>query len=138
MTLRRYENMAKVGVFFSFEFDRDKDLYGDFFAQAKSKSPHAIRDYSLNKVHPPDDWKEKAEAHIRRSKVVIVVVGQDTHNAPGVDEEVKIAKRLGTPIFQLQPQKQNYGGLNGAGEIIPWKWDKINDKIDELLKQAQG
>ncbi|RKU22898.1 hypothetical protein C6503_03810 [Candidatus Poribacteria bacterium] len=128
--------MAKVGVFFSFEFDRDKELYGSFFAQAKGESRHAIRDYSLNKVHPPDDWKEKAEAHIRRSKMVIVVVGQDTHNAPGVAEEKNIAKRLGKPIFQIQPQKQNYGGLDGAGDIIPWEWDKIDAKIDELLELA--
>ena len=128
--------MAKVGVFFSFEFDRNKELRGSFFAQAKGESPHAIRDYSLNKVHPPDNWQEKAEVNIRRSKVVIVVVGQDTHNAPGVDEEVKIAKRLGKPILRIQPQKQNYGGLDGVGEIIPWEWNKINDKIDELLKRA--
>ncbi len=53
--------MAKVGVFFSFEFDRDKKLYGSFFAQAKEQSRHAIRNYSLNKVHPPDDWKVEAE-----------------------------------------------------------------------------
>ena len=130
--------MAKVGVFFSFEFDRDKELYRSFFAQSKGKSCHAIRNYSLNEKHPPkdDSWKAQAEAYIRRSKVVIVVVGQDTHNAPGVEEEVAIAKRLDRPIFQLQPQKQNYGGVDGAGEIIPWKWDKIDAKIDKLLKQA--
>ena len=127
--------MAKVGVFFSFEFDRDKELYGNFFAQAKDESRHAIRNYSLNETHPPkdDSWKVQAEAHIRRSKVGIVVVGQDTHNAPGVKEEVRIAKRLCKPIFQIQPQKQDYGGVDGAGEIIPWKWDKIDAKIDELL-----
>ena len=128
--------MAKVGVFFSFEFDKDKKLRGDFFAQAKDESDHAIRNYSLNETHPPkdDSWKVQAEDHIRRSKVVIVVVGQDTHNAPGVKEEVEIAERLDKPIFQIQPQKQNYGGLDEAGEIIPWKWDKIDAKINELLE----
>ena len=49
--------MAKVGVFFSFEFDRDKPLRGSFFAQSKGESRHAIRDYSLDKVHPPKDWE---------------------------------------------------------------------------------
>ena len=125
--------MAKVGVFFSFEFDRDKELYGSFFAQAKGESRHAIRDYSLDKVHPPDDWKEKAENQIDQCNIVIVVIGQDTHTATGVEEEVEIAKQLGKRIFQIQPQKQNYGGVDGAGEIIPWKWDKIDAKINELL-----
>lgn len=130
--------MAKVGVFFSFEFDKDEKLRGDFFAQAKGESQYAIRNYSLDEKHPPkdDSWKVQAEDLIRQCKVVIVVVGQDTHNAPGVKEEVEIAKRLCKPIFQIQPQRQNYGGIDKAGEIIPWKWDKIDEKIDELLKQV--
>lgn len=128
--------MAKVGVFFSYEFTKDKELYGSFFAQAKKESDHTICDYSLDKVHPPADWKEEAEKRIARCSIVIIVVGQDTHNAPGVEVEKNIARRLDKPILQIQPQKQNYGGVNGAGEIIPWKWDKIDAKIDELLKQA--
>ncbi len=128
--------MAKVGVFFSYEYDKDKELYGSFFAQAKKESDHTIYDYSLDKVHPPTDWKEEAEKRIDQCDLVIIVVGQDTHSSTGVEEERKIAKRLDKKIFQIQPQKQNYGGLNGAGEIIPWKWDKIDAKIDELLGLA--
>ena len=125
--------MAKVGVFFSFEFKRDNELRGSFFAQAKNESRHAIRDYSLDKVHPPADWTEEAKKLIAQCKVVIIVIGKNTHNATGVEEERKIAQRLKKKMFQIQPQNQNYGGLNGAGEIIPWKWDRINAKIDELL-----
>ena len=128
--------MAKVGVFFSFEFKRDNELRGSFFKQAKKESNYAIRDYSLDKVHPPADWTEKAEKQIAQCALFIVVIGQDTHSSTGVEEERKIAKRLKKKRFQIQPQKQNYGGLNGAGEIIPWEWDKIDAKIDELLKQA--
>ena len=40
--------MAKVEVFFSYEFDRDKELYGSFFAQAKSESRYAIRVLNLS------------------------------------------------------------------------------------------
>ena len=126
--------MAKVGVFFSYEFTKNQELYGNFFAQAKDESDYAIRNYSLEKVHPPDDWEEKAESRIAQCDLVIIVVGQDTHNAPGVEVEKNIAKRLGKPIFQIQPQNQNYGGVRGAGEIIPWKWDKIDAKINELLE----
>ena len=128
--------MAKVGVFFSYDFTKDKELYGSFFAQAKDESRHAIRNYSLDKVHPPADWEEEAEKRIAQCSIVIVVIGQDTHTATGVEEEVKIAKRLEKERFQIQPQKQNYGGLDEAGEIIPWKWDNIDAKIDELLEMA--
>ena len=79
--------MARVGVFFSFEYDRDKELYGNFFAQAKDESRHAMRNYSLDKVHSPDDWKEEAEKRIDRCDLVITVVGQDTHSSTGVEED---------------------------------------------------
>ena len=128
--------MAKVGVFFSYDFTKDKELYGSFFAQAKKESDHAIRNYSLEKVPPPADWRVEAEKRIAQCDIVITVVGQDTHSSTGVEEERKIAKRLGKRRFQIQPQKQNYGGINGAGEIIPWKWDRIDAKINELLGQA--
>lgn len=128
--------MAKVGVFFSYDFTKDKELYGSFFAQAKGESRHAIRNYSLDKVHPPVDWRVEAEKRIDQCDIVITVVGQDTHTASGVEDERKIAKRLGKKRFQIQPQKQNYGGLNRAGEIIPWEWDKIDAKIDELLEMV--
>ena len=128
--------MAKAGVFFSFEFKRNQELRGSFFKQAKNGSRHAIRDYSLDKVHPPADWKEVAEKRIDQCDLVITVIGQDTHSSTGVEEERKIAKRLKKKRFQIRPQNQNYGGVNGAGEIIPWEWDKIDAKIDELLKQT--
>lgn len=128
--------MVEIKVFLSFRFDRDKELYSSFFAQAKDESCHAICNYSLDEKHPPEDdsWKEEAENKINQCDIVIVVVGKETHNAPGVKEEVKIAKRLGKPIFQIQPQQQDYRGVDDAGEIIPWKWEKINEKINKLLR----
>ena len=129
--------MAKVGVFFSFEFHRDKKLRGSFFEQAKNESRYAIRNYSLDEPHPPEDdsWTAEAENKIRQCAIVIVVVGQDTHNAPGVKEEIAIAKRVGTPILRIRPQGSNYGGLDSAGQLIPWEWEKIDAKISECLAE---
>ena len=129
--------MAKVGVFFSFEFHRDKKLRGSFFEQAKNKSRYAIRNHSLDEPHPPEDdsWKAEAENKIRQCAIVIVVVGQNTHNAPGVKEEVAIAKRLDKPILRIRPQGSNYGGLDSAGKLIPWEWKKIDAQISECLSE---
>ena len=129
--------MAKVGVFFSFEFDKDKELYGSFFAQAKHESCHAIRNYSLDEEHPPEDdsWKEDAAEQISQCDIVIVVIGQDTHNAPGVQEEIAIAEQLGTPILRIRPQGSTYGGLDDAGQLIPWEWKKIDAAICECLNK---
>ena len=126
--------MATVRVFVSFEYNKDKELHGSFFGQGKDNSCYALRDYSLQEAyHPAEDWVEKAENQIRKSDIVIVIVREDTHNARGVKEEVRIANELGKPIFQLIPQDGNYGRVCGAGELIEWKWKEIDGMIEKLL-----
>ena len=130
--------MAKVKVFLSFEFDRDNELHHNFYAQAeRGDSCHKIEDYSLNEPYKPhdDEWLKKAKDLISCSDIVIVVIGEDTHNAPGVEKEVTIANQLRKPIFQIRPPNSTGGAIPGAGEEIPWKWKKINAKISECLKK---
>ncbi len=129
--------MAKVRVFLSFDFDRDEELHRSFYAQAepdKDNSRHAIEDYSLNEAYSPsENWLNKARNKIKRSDIVIVVVGDDTHSSDGVKKEVEIAKQLRKPMFQIRPQKRTAGKVKGAREMIRWDWDLIDAKIDELL-----
>ena len=124
--------MATVDVFVSFEFDKDVDLKNNFYRQANDHSPHRIRNFSLREAYPTDEWKGKARAAIRECDLVIILIGPDTHNAPGVAIEVDIARRLGKLIFQVKPQGRTYNGAAGI-EVIPWKWRRINRKIDELF-----
>lgn len=123
--------MATIDIFASFEFDRDSELKNNFYRQAKTECPHRVRNFSLHEAYPTDEWKEKARAAIRECDLVIILIGQDTYNAPGVATEVSIARSLGRPIFQVKPQHRPYTGLEGV-EIIPWRWQRINRKIDEL------
>ena len=129
--------MAKVKVFLSFEFDRDADLYRNFFAQARSHSSHKIEDYSLNEAYRPhdDSWKKKAREQIDLSDIVIVVLGDDTHNAPGVEVEMTFKNQLHKPGFQILPKNRKSGAVPGAGDVVPWDWKKINAKISECLKK---
>ena len=130
--------MVKVKVFLSFEFDKDEKLHRNFYAQAaRGDSCHEIEDYSLNEAYRPhdDSWLRKARAQISRSDIVIVVTGQDAHNAPGVEKEVTITNQQDKPIFQIRPQNKTSGPVRGAGDEIPWKWKKIDAKISECLKK---
>lgn len=131
-------SMAKVKVFLSFEFDRDADLYRNFFAQARrGDSSHDIEDYSLNEAYCPHDnsWKKKARKQIDRSDIVIVALGDDTHNAPGVEIEMTFKNQLYKPGFQIRPKKRTIGSVRGAGDVVPWDWTKIDTKISECLKK---
>ena len=129
--------MAKVKVFLSFEFDRDEELHRNFYAQATHHSCYEIEDYSLNEAYRPHDnnWVKKARAQISRSDIVIVVTGQDAHNAPGVEKEVTIANQQHKPIFQIRPQGRTSGPVRGAGEEVPWKWKQINAMVSKCLKK---
>ena len=125
--------MAEVRIFLSFEFDKDDHLRRDFYAQARENSSHRVKNYSLREDYPNEEWLDEARENIRQCDIVIVLVGQDTHNAPGVEKEVTVANQLGKPVFQIRPQGKTWGKVRGAGELIPWKWEKINKMIDTLL-----
>ncbi len=131
-------NMAKVKVFLSFEFDRDEELHQNFYAQAAEYSSHKIEDYSLNEPYPPHNnrsWLKKARDLISRSDIVIAVIGEDTHNAPGVKKEVTIANQNKKSVFQIRPKNSSGGKVDGAGDEIPWDWKQIDAKISECLKR---
>lgn len=127
-------NNRPVRVFLSFEFGKDDDLHHNFYEQAKEHSKHEIIDTSLNEQYHPDEaWLKKARKQIEKSDIVIVMLGDDTHNAPGVIKEVTIANQLKKPIFQIQPQPRTSGKVKGAGEVVPWKWKQIDAMISKLF-----
>ena len=127
----------KVRVFLSFEFGKDNELHRNFYSQAKQHSEYEIIDCSLNEQYHPDaQWLNKARAQIKKSDIVIVMLGQDTHNATGVEKEVGEAHQLGKPMFQVRPRKRTHGEVRGACEVIPWKWKRIDATIAENRRQT--
>ncbi len=125
--------MPTLNIFVSFEFDKDNDLRNNFYGQAKQETNHRIVNCSLRESYPDDAWKNKAREAIRRCDVVVVLIGEDTHNAQGVMVETDMARSLGKPIIQVRPQDRPYNGLTRLGEPIPWRWRRINAKLDALV-----
>ena len=124
--------MPTLNIFVSFEFDKDNSLKNSFYDQAKKHSPHRVLNSSLNESYPDENWRRKAQAAIRECDVVVVLIGQDTHNAQGVIIETDMARSLNKPVIQIRPQDRPYKGLTRLGEPIPGKWKTINAKLDEL------
>lgn len=122
--------MATLGIFVSFEFDKDNDLKNNFYEQAREHTQHRVRDWSLSEAYPDESWKSKARAAIRECDIVVVLIGQDTHNAPGVRVETDMAISFGKPIIQIRPKGRPYNGLRHLEEPISWDWDTINTKLD--------
>ena len=64
--------------------------------------------------------------------MVVVLMGQDTHNAPGVIVETDIARGLNKRIIQVRPQGRKYNGLTRLKDPIPWRWSRINAELDRI------
>ena len=126
--------MPTLRIFVSFEFDKDNDLKNNFYEQAKNLTHHHVENSSLNESYPDQHWQQKARKAIEKCDVVIVLIGQDTHNAPGVETELEIASQLRKPIFQVRPQQRTYTGVQSLGKPIPWLWKRINEKLDAISK----
>ncbi len=119
--------MSKTKVFVSFDFDNDKKLKEFVIGQSKnSDSPFEVADWSMKEAAPQRNWEDEAESRIKRSDLVMVMVGPETHKAPGVLKEVEMARRNNIRIVQVIGYKDgNYTAVPNAGRLYSWNWDNL-------------
>lgn len=119
--------MGKKRAFISFDFDNDKTLKDFIVGQSRlPDSPFEISDWSMKEAVPERNWEDEARAKIKRSDVVIVMVGPKTYKAPGVLKEVGMAHKEGIPIFQIIGYKDgDYTQVPGAGRLYSWNWENL-------------
>ncbi|NOX16296.1 MAG: hypothetical protein GXP61_09820 [Epsilonproteobacteria bacterium] len=118
--------MTKKKVFISFDFDNDLKLKNLLAGQAKlPDSPFEISDWSLKEAAPEKHWEDKAEAKIKRSNIVVVIVGDKTSKASGVKKEVKLARKNNITIVQIKVQNTNPLKVADAGVLYNWTWDNL-------------
>ena len=123
--------MNKKKVFVSFDFDNDKLLKEFIIGQSRREdSPFDIIDTSLKEAAPQRSWEDKARLAIRRSDIVLVMVGPQTYRAPGVLKEVKMAREEGKSIFQIIGYRDgNYTPVANAGRLYQWNWDNLKSLL---------
>ena len=122
--------MPKKKVFLSYDYEGDKQLKGSFVSQARHPdSPFSITDISLEEKQPDPMWISKAQSAIARCDLFIILLGKNTHQAPGVLKEVKIAKGLDKEMFQLKPQRRKRVSVQDAGEVVLWKWKNLRARF---------
>lgn len=116
--------MAKTKVFVSFDYDNDAALKDTLINQSKlPNSPFSINDVSLKESIY--EWQQKARAAIASCDVFVLILGDNTRQAQGVRREVKMAKQLGKRTFQLRMQGHSPIPVEGAGEVVAWKWKNL-------------
>lgn len=124
--------MAKrVRAFISFaaEDERIRDL---FVGQGKlTETPWEIADWS---IHEPftEKWKTQARERIRRTDVVIMLVGKNTWAAEGAIWEVNCGTGEGKKAFGVHISKDDKGRIPSCfteKNVIEWTWNGVADMI---------
>ena len=121
--------MAKPKIFISFDFDHDEDLKHLLVAQSKnSDSPFEINDMSVKEAMS-GDWKAKARTKIKAVDQVVVICGEHTHKATGVEAELTMAQEEGKDYFLLHGRgdKDCYApkSANENDKIYEWSWKNL-------------
>ncbi|MCI0630121.1 MAG: TIR domain-containing protein [Phycisphaerales bacterium] len=97
--------MAKPRVFISFDI-ADRDVKQNLVTQAADpKCPFTFVDNSIPQALP-DKWVPEARRLIRDSDFVIVLCGDQTHQATGVETELQITKELKKPYALIKATRQ--------------------------------
>ena len=118
--------MARTKVFVSFEYETGYELKETLIGQAKQQdSPFSVTDSSLKEREPESDWRDKARQAIEGCDVFVTLLSENTHNAPGVLEEIEIARSLKKRRFQLRPQGHKWSEMPGGGELVVWTWPNL-------------
>lgn len=124
--------MALVPVFISFDYDHDLDCKNLLVGQSRNPdSPFEISDHSVQVASP--GWKEDARRRIKHVQQVIVICGEHTNTATGVNEEIRIARSEAKPYFLLNGRATGNGRKPSAAladdKIYQWTWENLKKLI---------
>jgi hypothetical protein len=119
-------------VYIAFEFEKDAERHTCFMSDAEKHCLFVLEDLSLPAAVHNSSWQREALKRIHNSQIVFVLLGLDTHNAPGVHDEISLAGKSNKPIVQIVPQGQNYGEVSQQGLLTTYKWSRINEILSRL------
>lgn len=125
--------MAKSRVFISFDYDHDLSLKNLLVGQAKNPdSPFELADWSVKEPFT-GDWKEKVRSRMRQTDQVIVICGEYTDKASGVNAEVTIAQEEALPYFLLYGYSDKAcvkpKTAKDSDKMYKWTWDNLKQLI---------
>ena len=120
-------------AFISFDYDHDSSLRGDLVAQAdRPESPFGITDWSV-RYRIDEGWKREVGDRISRVDLVIVICGEHTHQAKGVEAEVTMVQQAGKPYFLLKGRRDKTCTRPKSApkkkKIHPWTWPTLKELI---------
>lgn len=127
----REKRTVKKRVFVSFDFDNDRRLKDFIIGQSKLPDSPFVVDHSLKEAASERNWEAKANTAIKRSDIVIVMVGPKTHTAHGVLKEVRMARNANKHIVQIIGYENgDYTAVPSAGRLYRWSWENLKSLLN--------
>ena len=125
--------MAAKRAFISFDFDHDEDLRNLLVGQSKNAdSPFEMADWSV-KEPMTGDWKAKVRSRIKKVEQVIVICGEYTDTASGVNAELSITQEEKKPYFLLWGRANKTckkpKSAKDIDKIYTWTWENLKKLI---------
>jgi hypothetical protein len=103
--------------------------------QSKNSDQLEFTDYSVKE--PFDEkWKTQCTERIKQSSVVVVAIGEESHNRDAVLWEIQKAHALGKPVIGMRihsdknhkiPQPM----LDHGDKVLPWKLSALQTELDK-------
>jgi antiphage defense system Thoeris ThsB-like protein len=117
-------------AFVAFDYDHDSALRDFIFGQSKHPDTNfEMHDWSVKEPFALSVWKERVRTKIRGSDLVIVICGENTHTASGVDVELRIAQEERKPYFLLAgyPNKgcTRPNSARASDKMYKWSWENL-------------
>lgn len=132
---------VKPRVFISFHMEDELQVKLLRY-QAKNSDKLEFTDYSVKE--PFDEkWKTQCTERIKRSSVLVVAIGEDTHSREAVLWEIRKAHELNKPVIGMRI----YGDKNHripapmlehGDRVIGWKLDVLQSEINRAMAERDG
>lgn len=125
--------MSKKRVFISFDYDHDEILKTFLIGQSKLQdSPFELTDWSI-KEPITGDWKAKARTRIKSVDIVVIICGEKTDTATGVNAELSIAQEENVSYFMLKGYSDKTcvkpKVAKSTDKIYNWTWPNLKTLI---------
>jgi hypothetical protein len=127
-------------IFVSYYYDKDRDLKRLLQAWSKNDKfdiefEDMSADVSLG-TKTDEELERELTIRIKRSDVVLVLIGSSTHSRKWVNYEIKEAVRLSKPIVAVKQDKNHISPKELKGVGANWVYGFRAKKVSKALKEC--
>lgn len=109
--------------------------------QAKNSDKLEFVDYSVKE--PFDEkWKTQCTERLKQCSVVVVAIGELTHERPAVLWEIQKAHELGKPVIGMRIYSDKNHEIpelmrEYADKVVPWNLEALQKELDKIMKKKR-